>query len=99
VKAPQSIIELVRRLGFRKRGYQVVFGVPGTAGHAAFSDLARYCCFFEGEVAKSHDETLIRIGRREAFLYIWKHLNLTTEELAALYRSAYPTLISQQGEE
>lgn len=68
----------------RKRAYQLAFGSP--AGKIVLADLASYCranetCLVPGD----HDKMVILEARREVWLRIQNHLNLTTDELLVLY--------------
>lgn len=76
---------LMGKFRFKRQGYQDIFGVPGTAGHAAIADLARYCHLFDVR-ARSHDEAMVALGLRRAFLHIWQYMKLQPDELAVLYR-------------
>lgn len=67
----------------RKIDYQLAFKSP--AGQAVLIDLARFCraddtCFHEDPRLHAVLE-----GRREVWLRIQKHLNLTTDQLYAVY--------------
>lgn len=67
----------------RKRDYQLTFGNP--VGQRVLTDLAGFCratktCFDPD--ARLH---AVAEGRREVFLRIAKHLNLSTEQLFAIY--------------
>jgi hypothetical protein len=67
----------------RKRQYQLVFN--SYAGQDVMIDLARFCranetCFHED--ARMH---AVLEGRREVFLRIQQHLNLTEQQLFDLY--------------
>ncbi len=67
----------------RRQSYQQTFGGP--PGRVVLEDLARFC--------RAHDTTYhadprmhaVLEGRREVWLRIAHHLNLTDEELWALY--------------
>lgn len=68
----------------RKRAYALCFGSP--AGNEVLIDLVRFCraaetCVVPGD----HDRTLILEGRREVFLRISQHMNLSSDQLFALY--------------
>jgi hypothetical protein len=76
---------LMGKMRFRRQGYQDIFGVPGTAGHDAIADLARYCHVFDMK-AHDHDTALIALGLRRAFMHMWQYLHLQPDELAVLYR-------------
>ncbi len=67
----------------RKTAYQLAFTSP--AGNEVLMDLVRFCranksCFDEDPRIHAVLE-----GRREVFLRIQEHLNLTPEQLQALY--------------
>ena len=64
----------------RQRAYQFVFKKDDVAVDAVLKDLAKFCranksCFHENERIHSNLE-----GRREVFLRIMEHLNLTPDE-------------------
>lgn len=67
----------------RSVNYQLAFGSP--AGKAVLEDLARFCratetCFHEDPRLHAVAE-----GRREVFLRISRHLNLSPDELMQRY--------------
>lgn len=67
----------------RKVDYQLAFKSP--AGQSVLVDLAKFCradqsCFHEDPRLHAVLE-----GRREVFLRIQQHLNLTPEQLYAIY--------------
>lgn len=68
----------------RKQSYQVVFNT--TDGRLWLDDLSRFCrasetCVVPGD----RDKTQVLEGRREVWLRIQNHLNLTPEQLMLLY--------------
>lgn len=67
----------------RKRTYQLAFGTP--AGQDVLIDLAKFCR--ANETTFNADPRLHAVleGRREVWLRIANHLNLTTDQLYALY--------------
>lgn len=70
-------------LGRRKRSYCLALKSP--AGQDVLADLAKFCraddtCFHEDPRLHAVLE-----GRREVWLRIQKHLNLTQEQLYAIY--------------
>jgi hypothetical protein len=84
-----STPKLVARI---RTAYRAAFTHP--AGEMVLADLAKFCraaetCVIPGD----HDRTLILEGRRECFLRITDHLNLSSEQLYALYagRNAFTT--------
>lgn len=69
----------------RKRAYQLALKSP--AGNEVLIDLARFCranetCIVTGD----RESTLVLEGRREVWLRIQQHLNLSSEELMQLYQ-------------
>lgn len=85
-----SILENVGALRARKNNYLTVFSNP--LGQQVLQDLASFChanetCFHKDARAHAALE-----GRREVFLRIAQHLNLTTEQLFALYGGQYVQL-------
>ena len=42
---------------YLKMGYQKIFGIPGTDGHAALEDFATYCRVFDVAI-HDHDASL-----------------------------------------
>lgn len=68
----------------RKRAYQLVFNSP--AGEAVLFDLNPFCRARESCVVPGdRDRTYVLEGRREVFLRIRDHLDLTAEELVERY--------------
>jgi hypothetical protein len=71
----------------RKTAYKLLFKtMANPASRIVLEDLARFCranesCIIPGD----HDRSMLLEGRREVWLRIQQHLNLTTEELFALY--------------
>jgi hypothetical protein len=69
----------------RKRAYSLVFDKNNAADQIVLRDLARFCyanrsCFAADERVHSARE-----GRREVWLRIQQHLNLTEADLYSLY--------------
>lgn len=61
-------------------------GVQQPASVDVLIDLARFCRANETTfVPKDRDAALVLAGRREVFLRIQQHLNLTNDQLFALY--------------
>lgn len=71
----------------KKRAYMTTFG--GVYGNEVLADLADFCHAFKTTEAPGNNERLsaLREGRRQVWLRIQHHLNLTSEQLATLYRS------------
>lgn len=79
--------QLGRALDFlrgRKRDYQVVFKLDNPASARVLEDLARFCR--ANETCFHADPRLHAVaeGRREVWLRIQQHLNLSSEDLYKL---------------
>jgi hypothetical protein len=85
-------VEFLRR---RKRAYQLTF--CNSAGSQVLVDLAKFCR--AGETCFHPDPRMHAIaeGRREVWLRIANHLNLSTEQLYSIYTGNPQTL--QTGDE
>ena len=66
----------------RKRAYQLCFG--NAAGHAVIADLMKFCRATESTFDADPRIHAVLEGRREVFLRIQNHLNLTSEDLYKL---------------
>ncbi len=80
----------------RRTAYRLVFGSP--AGQEVMHDLSIFCranetCVIPGD----RDKSLVLEGRREVFLRIVQHLNLSHEQLYALY-AGKGYQVNQQGD-
>lgn len=67
----------------RKRSYQLTFGQP--AGQEVLIDLARFCRANETCFDADPRVHAVAEGRREVWLRIQRHLNLSSEDLLALF--------------
>jgi len=68
----------------RQRAYQLAF--KEAAGQAVLADLATFCRAAETCVVKGdRDLTFVLEGRRETYLRIRDHLDLTVEDLFEKY--------------
>lgn len=67
----------------RKRNYQLAFGQP--AGQEVLIDLAKFCRADRSTFHADPRSHALLEGRREVWLRIQQHLNLTPEQLTALY--------------
>lgn len=73
----------------RKTAYQIAMSQPGMA--AVLQDLSKFCHAHETctmltkDGMIDRDLTLMREGRREVWLRIQQHLNLSPKQLYALY--------------
>jgi len=81
----------------RKQSYMLAFGGP--AGHEVLADLARFCR--ANETCFNADPRLHAVleGRREVFLRIQQHLNLTQAQLYALYNHNPQTMILEEDDD
>jgi hypothetical protein len=86
----RATLDFLRR---RKQNYQMAFSSP--AGLEVLSDLSKFCR--ANETCFDPDPRLHAVaeGRREVFLRIQKHLNLSAEQLHALY-AGKPIPFNQQ---
>jgi len=78
---PAKVLEI---FSDRKRAYQLAFNTP--AGEAVLIDLVPFCraketCVVPGD----RDRTYVLEGRREVWLRIRDHLDLTVEDLVLKY--------------
>ncbi len=80
-------LDILERYRKRKAAYQVTY--RSGAGADVLAELAKFCCAFETTVnPRDRDrDAWIMEGRRQVYLRIMKHLNFTTEELAAHYEA------------
>ncbi len=76
----------LRLITERKQAYVATFAAER---HYCMTDLARFCAAFGDDPARplNHDAMLVQAGRREVFWRIWRHLNLSEVELAAVYKA------------
>ena len=70
-------------LSQRRRAYQLAFG--NEAGKAVLADLAKFCRARETTFHADPRLSEMLEGRREVFLRIAHHLNLTDDDLWKLY--------------
>ena len=83
-----TFVQIVDKIRLRKKQHQAMFGVPGTPGFEAMKDLAIYCRAFATDVPGTTEQLMFATGMRHAFFYVYRHLHLEPEELAALFRAA-----------
>lgn len=68
----------------KARAYRQAFGSP--AGQTVLRDLQAFCRATEGPYAAGDvNETMMRVGSLEVWLHIARHLELTPDQLFALY--------------
>ena len=78
-----ALADTLRFLTTRKRNYQTTFA--GVGGQAVLADLARFCRADESTFNADPRVEGVLQGRREVWLRITKHLNLTPDELAQYF--------------
>ena len=80
-------------LGDRQIVYRRTFtGVPGSPVHLVLKDLARFCRAHESTFHPTNEKVADNLaGRREVWLRIQEHLNLTPDQLWELYAGRTPT--------
>lgn len=83
--------DVVEFLFQRKRSYQLTFQEAQPANLEVLRDLAKFCRANESCVVPGdRDKTMLLEGRREVWLRIQQHLNLTPEQLFDLYGGNVP---------
>lgn len=70
----------------RRMAYQLTFQKNNYAAQEVLIDLARFCRASETTFHPDARLSAVLEGRREVWLRIANHLNLTSEQLFALYR-------------
>lgn len=75
-------------LGDRRHAYRTTF--KGPVAEVVLQDLAKFCRAHQSTFHADPRAHAVAEGRREVFLRIAHHLNLTDEQLWALY-SGLPT--------
>jgi hypothetical protein len=80
--------DLADLLSRRREAYQATFAGP--PGQRVLADLARFCRANESTFHADPRVHALAEGRREVFLRIVKHLNLSTEDLMAFYTQGAP---------
>lgn len=89
-----NILDNIDALKARQRAYQSVFNSP--IGQEVLSDLAKFCRATDSCFHKDPRIHAVLEGRREVFLRIAQHLNLTTEQLFSLYGGQYVQLSTEE---
>lgn len=80
----------------KARAYRQTFGSP--AGQQVLADLQAFCRATEGPYAPGDaNETFMRIGALEVWNHISRHLQLTPEQLFALYTGRMITMEKEDG--
>ena len=79
-----EMIEALKNLLFRRRyAYQQTF--KGPLGQEVLKDLAKFCRANDTTFHEDPRAHALAEGRREVWLRVQQHLNLTPEQLWALY--------------
>lgn len=92
MKLQEAITKTLEYLRGRKLAYNLVFRMDQPADQEVLRDLAWFCRANEScAVPGNHDKTMILEGRREVFLRIQQHINLTPEQLFDLYSGPRPS--------
>jgi hypothetical protein len=79
-----SVLERARNfLSGRQRAYKLTFG--GVAGDTVLQDLAQFCRANESCFHPDARASALMEGRREVWLRIKEHLDLTEEQLTELH--------------
>jgi hypothetical protein len=89
--------EIIALLNERKKSYQAVFGGARRERTEVWKDLERFC---RGTTSTFHADPRVHAaleGRREVYLRIQQHLDLSPEELADLYGAVAPTKDTDNG--
>lgn len=82
----------------RKVAYQLFFKQP--AGQEVLGDLLKFSKWVEGPARPTTEETWRVIGRQDVIRRIQQHINLTSEQLFALYNGAQiPELIGPKDDD
>lgn len=85
-KLTEAVYRTLDFLRSRKKAYQLTFNKRDGSAVFVLRDLAVFCkATVTTEVPGDRDKALILEGRRQVWLRIQNHLNLTSEELFALY--------------
>jgi hypothetical protein len=76
-------MDIKQFLTTRKRNYQSTFAGPG--GDAVLADLARFCRADQTTFDTDPRVAALLEGRREVWLRITKHMNLSPDELVRYF--------------
>ena len=82
----QQLVEKTKQfLGGRRLAYRRTFNTESQDAREVLVDLAKFCRAHATVYVATERETNVLIGRNEVWLRIQQHLNLTDDELWALY--------------
>ncbi len=84
---------LRRYLRRRHIAYNQVFTIESVFTQTVLKDLAKFCRAHESTFHTDARVSAVMDGRREVYLRIQEHLNLTTEQIYALHK------VSERGDE
>lgn len=82
------LAELFRKLAGRRYAYRATF--KGPLAEEVLEDLARFCRANESTFHENDRAHVLAEGRREVWLRIARHLNLTEDQLWTLYSGGQP---------
>lgn len=83
------IDKLRTALGDRRHAYRMTF--RGPLAEVVLKDMARFCRAHRTTYMIDRDASLVAQGRREAWLRIAEHLNLSEDRLWELYAGTPPS--------
>jgi hypothetical protein len=93
-EAERQAFELIQE---RKRAYQLVF--TGPSGQMVLENLAVFCRANESCFHADPRIHAVLEGRREVYLRIREHLDLTTEQLFEFYTQRLLNQLNQEAED
>lgn len=86
----EAVARTIDFLRGRKTDYQLVFSTTNPASVRVLQDLARFCRANETTFHSDARLHAVAEGRREVWLRIQQHLNLSPDQLYALYGGSQP---------
>lgn len=85
MKTTEMIARAKEWLGFRKLSYQRTFNLEDRDHVVVLEDLAKFCRAHETTASENERASCIMEGRREVWLRIQQHLQLSDDQLWKLY--------------
>lgn len=73
----------IEKVDARRRAYQACFS--GEPGKAVLEDLTQFCRGMKSTFSRDPYEMAFREGRREVWLRIQSHLNITEDDIWSLF--------------